>query len=317
MDLNKVFKVFSWRNKSNLVDHELPPFDQNMRRRLIFLIQERINAYQNGNLNLFYEELFKMITLLTGKSPLSKNYTSVNGLSERSSDVLCYLFECSTASFINSLELIFKVKQTMWFFREYRYGEKSSLRNDINEIFEFTDIDYYLTPHVVKEVDSNFFGEKRKASVISEFPKIILKEHKVINEQAIEPALFLLAKEEFESARIEFELSLIDFRKGDYSDSILKACSALESVLKIICHIKRLNYKQEHTLKTLLDIVCDELEIPGYLKTTFQSIGSIRSKKSSAHGKGVRLDQVDRNTAQLSINLTATTIVFLIQSAEL
>jgi hypothetical protein len=57
----------------------------------------------------------------------------------------------------------------------------------------------------------------------------------LVHEQAVRPALFLLAQPDFATANKEFMEAWDDFKKSDFDDCLTKCCSCFESVMKIIC----------------------------------------------------------------------------------
>ena len=146
---------------------------------------------------------------------------------------------------------------------------------------------------------------------------MILRENEVIHESAIEPALVLLSNHIFTSASDEFMEALQHYRKGEYGDCLTKVGSSMESVMKIICHERGWNYNQTDPFKKLLDTVLQESGLESFFEQPIMLIGTLRNRLSGSHGAGVQAKNVTKEEAQYAVNMSASTMVFLIQECGL
>ncbi len=75
------------------------------------------------------------------------------------------------------------------------------------------------------------------------------------HEQAVRPALAVLARKEFSTANNEFMEAFDDYKKSDFDDCLLKCGKAFESVMKIICTTKKWVFDPKDTAAPLLKII--------------------------------------------------------------
>src|SRR5262249_48224367 len=100
------------------------------------------------------------------------------------------------------------------------------------------------------------------------------------------------------------------------------ALKAFESTLKAICAERRWSFDpNKDTAIKLLEIVFMHNLVPPFLQTQFTALRSVLESgvptvrnKTSGHGQGPALTSVPDHLTRLALHLTASNIVFLIES---
>jgi len=146
--------------------------------------------------------------------------------------------------------------------------------------------------------------------------EIIRIDNTVTHEQAIRPALHLLAGKKYKNANDEFLEALDDYKKHDYDDCLTKCCSAFESVMKIICDKKGWPYQQNQTAATLLATIITKTGLPSFFTDPLTIIATLRNKLSKAHGQGTQTKQPDDFIARYALNATASAILLLHEASH-
>jgi len=115
--------------------------------------------------------------------------------------------------------------------------------------------------------------------------------------------------------------------ESDPANAIAAACAMVESVAKAILDKTGTPYP---TQKTIVPLVSEAMRalgihpeqqeykeiktILGGLTTVSEGIGGLRTKFSSAHGRGVEYAPLDVRHARLCVNASATVALFLIDT---
>ena len=236
---------------------------------------------------IFWQQVHEKLAYQHGRGQLSQ----FRALS-RTEDATGFLHECNDDHFLDFIELIFDC-EIVGRVNDVDLGE---LIATINEFLRADDLPYELT------MDSA--------------PKIIRRENMVVHHHAIEPTLVLLRDPRFKSANDEFQEALVDYRKGDYRDCVVKCGSAFESVMKVICDLKGWPYQQNATASPLLDVVMGHSTLESFFTQPLLLVATIRNRLSSAHGAGNQPRTVDRHVAHFAINATASGILLLVEEAN-
>ena len=153
-----------------------------------------------------------------------------------------------------------------------------------------------------------------RISRVEAYPQIIRVENEVTYQTAIKPVLTLLANPAFREANREFLDALKDYRNDDYRDCVMNCGSCLESVMKIICEQK--GWPSQRDAGKLLNTVLSKTDLPKFLKQPLTQIATIRNELGSAHGAGVEPRDVAKHLAQYTINVTASTILLLVEATK-
>jgi len=195
--------------------------------------------------------------------------------------------------------------------------EENAIASQINTLFMASNTGYELTNMVKEKVvdpvnDYPFHGREVEVIKTISYPQVIRKDSEVIHNMVVKPALNLISHPQYKTANIEYLEALEHFRRTEYGDCLTKSCSALESVMKIICHRKKWPYNQSDTVSTLVNTVVKNSGLDSSFTQPLVVIASIRNKYSKSHGAGVRPRKVSKNIAKYVLNLTASAIIFMI-----
>ncbi len=169
-------------------------------------------------------------------------------------------------------------------------------------------------------------GRFREHGIGYEFAggEIIRVDSKFIHAEAVKPSLQLLhgAGEGFSGPLDEFLKAHEYHRKGEQKDTISWALKAFESTLKGICSARNWAFDaQKDPARKLIEIVFSNGLVPAYLKNQFTALRSVLESgvptarnKASGHGQGATPTSVPQHLAGFVLHLTASNIVFLIES---
>ena len=196
----------------------------------------------------------------------------------------------------------------------------------INRIFEDAGVGYYLTPYIetVTDKPGNLFGRPAGRTVEIQRPEIIRKDSEFLHAEAVKPALSLLSDNRFKGANEEFLQAHKHYRDGDDKACLVECLKAFESTMKIICDAKKWAYDSKATAHPLIQICLDKGLVQTFnqqqltsLRTLLESgIPTIRNKQGG-HGQGSQPKEVPAELARYALNITAATIVLLVESAKL
>lgn len=168
--------------------------------------------------------------------------------------------------------------------------------------------------------------------------EIIRTDSQILHSEAVVPALRLLNKNGYEGAEKEFLNAHEAYRHGDITNAITECHKSFESTMRSIIHKRGWKYdcnenatvKSEEKAKVkanasrLIQICFDNDLLPEYfnsqissLRTLLESsIPTIRNK-NGGHGDGVKAKEIPASLASYMLHMTASTILFLIQSEEI
>ena len=151
--------------------------------------------------------------------------------------------------------------------------------------------------------------------------ELIQLSSELVHQEAVLPALRLLRDHNFEGAEQEFMEAHRHFKNGLHKDAIVSANKAFESTLKTICDRKKWKYDKTATAKPLVTLVLKNGLVPNYLEGYVHSLQSLLDSgapvirnKVAGHGQGEKIVDVSANLASYVLNMTASSIVFLIDS---
>jgi len=294
------FNVFSRRQKANANSNpEPPPITDTFRNRVFILCRDTFSGVHSGNYTAeFWEQIHHKLQYLHGTPLLVPESNPKNAVE----DVLTFLQACESDHFLDFLEYIFQV-ESYW-----RVSDKATEMVDmINTFFEIDTLPYALTQYVITREQDGYFSREK----ISAYPRVILREHEFVHQELVQPALSLLSDPAFTAANSEFLEALEDYRKRDFGDCLTKCCSALESVMKVICDRKGWQVNSNDTAAALLRRVIKESNLDPFLEQPLLMIATIRNRLSKSHGAGLQPRSVAPDIARFALNATATAILFL------
>lgn len=297
-----LFDVFSRRRGA--ADPKIAPVPPTFRARVLMLCRDTFQTPHAGNYEgEFWTEMHRRLTYLQGASPLAPDA----GPRNEAEDAMYFLHTCSSEQFFDFIEYIFQLKM-FWRFRD----RAAEMVKSINDFLRLDDLPYHLTDLVETEREDTSQGRRGTVIEVTANPKVILREHQVVHNTAIAPALALLTRSEFVHANAEFLEALEDYRRGDLGDCLTKCNSAFESSLKVICDKRRWNYAQHDTTSTLVTTVVKGAGLPSFFEQPLVLVGTIRNRLSKSHGAGTQPKNVSRATAEFAVNATAAAILLLV-----
>jgi len=138
---------------------------------------------------------------------------------------------------------------------------------------------------------------------------------------ATRPAIELLKQKYLAGANQEFLAAHDHFRHGRYKESLNECLKTFESTMKSICNKRGWHYEQHDTAKALIRICVENRLFPVFMEShltgvrvTLESGVPTARNKTSAHGQGVTPTKVSQEFATYVLNLTATNVLFLVDS---
>ena len=269
MYTSRIFDAFSRRSQaSGLAIEELPAtFRYRILKFCTKVFHDNPSSYHRTDSRYFWSEMHQQLQILIGRPIKPKAQHDIQ-------IVLTFLADCTSADFLDFMELIFK-NDSIWRLQVNLWR----LIEDFNEFFIADHIPYAMTEFC----DATGFyshGSILQSNVrpkITAYPQIIRRDNEIVHDTAIKPTLTLLRQSGFASANKEFLEALADYRSGDFDDCVAKCGSSFESVMKIICASKEWPYQENNTAETLLDTIMSRTKLKPFFKHSMMSIASIRN----------------------------------------
>lgn len=152
---------------------------------------------------------------------------------------------------------------------------------------------------------------------------IVRVDSDLIHAEAVKPALTLLRTKRFAGPREEFLRAHEHYRHGRHEESLNDALKAFESTMKAICDAKKWPYDKGATAKKLVDVCFKKGLVDPFWQThlahlqgTLENGIATARNKLGGHGQGAQPREVPREIVSYVLHMTASTIVFLIESAQ-
>ena len=150
---------------------------------------------------------------------------------------------------------------------------------------------------------------------------LVRVDSQLLHQEAVKPAISLLAQEGFEGPNEEFMKAHEHYRHGRYEESISDALKAFESTMKAICDARKWAYGPNATSKPLIRALLDNALIPSELESQFTALSSVLESglpvvrnRMGGHGQGTTPRHVPGYMASYALHLAASNIVFLIEA---
>lgn len=144
---------------------------------------------------------------------------------------------------------------------------------------------------------------------------------KLTHAELIKPALSLLTEPLFSKANDEFLGAHRHYRFGDYKDCVTASNRSFESTLKAICDAEDWAYEKGDTAGRLVSLVNQKGLFTHEFDKTFDAyVAMLKSglptvrNDAGAHGEGLAAPMVTAQIARYALNLTASNILFLVES---
>jgi AbiJ N-terminal domain 4 len=151
--------------------------------------------------------------------------------------------------------------------------------------------------------------------------EIIRVDSEFLHSESVKPALTVLRGAGFKGANEEFLLAHEHYRHGRHKECLVDCLKAFESTMKAICKLRSWTYQSGDTAKTLIATCLSNGLLPSYLESQFSSLRSLLESgvptvrnKNGGHGQGADPVAVPSYLARYALNLTATTVLFLIEA---
>jgi len=215
-----------------------------------------------------------------------------------------FLAEKSIEQALDVVELCFKIINSCISDDEgYKYNTERKLESEeavseLNERFKEHGVGFQFESNELIRLDSNF-----------------------LHSEAVKPTLAVLRGDGFKGANEEFLLAHEHYRHGRHKECLVDALKAFESTMKSICKLRGWPNQPNDTAKALISTCLSNGLIPPYLESQMGSLRSLLESgiptirnKLGGHGQGPDPIVVPEYLARYSLNLTATSILFLVEA---
>jgi len=217
-----------------------------------------------------------------------------------------FLQEESVERALDVVELCFRIIQFViaedWYYMKNtrRDIEPADAVAELNERFKEHGVGYQFESDEIIRVDSQF-----------------------LHTEAVKPTLEVLSDKNFKGANEEFLKAHEHYRHGRYKECLLDALKAFESTMKTICSLRGWPTQPTDTAKNLIATCMSNGLFPAYFDSQFSSIRSLLESgvptvrnKYAGHGQGAAPVAVPEYLARYTLNLTATTILFMVEAHQ-
>ncbi len=213
-----------------------------------------------------------------------------------------FLGETDIDRALDVVELCFKLMKEKI---DYNYQRVTTVKIDpddaileLNERFREHGVGYLFVSGEIIRVDSQF-----------------------LHAEAVKPTLSLLHEDGFDGANDEFLSAHAHYRHGRYKECLVDALKAFESTMKTICCLRGWGTRPEDSARNLIAVCMSNGLFPEYLNSQFSSVRSLLESgvptvrnKNGGHGQGIEPVPVPEYLAQYALNLTATSILFMVEA---
>lgn len=301
----KIFDLFSKRQRR--ARGEIPDvyvydkLPQPLRVQIVHIIQDAfgVDHYGAQHADRAYEFVNQALCREYGLFELVKRSQS-----DKQSVLNFFLQEELTERALDVVELCFQIINThiaengAYNYNTDRKIEPNAAISELNERFKEHGVGYQFESNELLRLDSNY-----------------------LHAEAVKPTLMVLRGEGFKGANEEFLNAHEHYRHGRHKECLVDALKAFESTMKAICKLRRWASQPTDTAKTLINTCITQGLFPTYLES---QIGSLRSllesgvptvrNKLGGHGQGPDPTIVPEYLARYALNLTATSILFMVEA---
>jgi hypothetical protein len=189
---------------------------------------------------------------------------------------------------------------------------------------EFDDCDHEAM-EIVRDATQEMNQRLLEAGVGYQYEsrQIVRLDSDLLHVQAVKPALTLLGTLDYGGPRDEFLRAHEHYRHGRHEVALLEAAKAFESTMKCICAQKGWQVGTATPNAAKLINVCLENGLVDSFWTSqlqnlnglLQGVSTARNQRSG-HGAGTEVREVPPELVRYALHMTASTIVFLIESAN-
>jgi len=300
-----LFNLFSKRQRALRGDipdvYTYDDLPEPLRVQIVHIIRDAFGRdYFGEDVAAVYESMQDTLCREYGVFELTKYAKS-----KEESVLSFFLQEESTEKALDVVELSFRIINR--FIRdnaEYAYRtreRKLSSDEAINELnFRFKEhgIGYQFESNDLIRIDSDF-----------------------LHAEAVKPVLTVLRGKAYQGANEEFLFAHEHYRHKRYKESVVNALKAFESTMKTICALRNWPTQPNDTAKNLIATCVSNGLFPSYLESQFGSLRSLLESgiptvrnKNGGHGQGLELVEVPDYLARYVLNMTATSVLFLVEA---
>ncbi|QKJ68189.1 hypothetical protein HQN60_11125 [Deefgea piscis] len=275
---------------------------QTLRVQIVHIIRDAFGVdgyYGRGTVESAYESVNDALCREYGVFELVKNSES------NSNSVLnFFLKEGNFERALDVIEICFRfINLHISVDLDYQYETKRKINNidaidELNSRFKEHGIGYQFESNELIRVDSEF-----------------------VHSEVVKPVLAILRGDQFKGANEEFLQAHEHYRHGRHKECLVDCLKSFESTMKAICDSRGWEYKASDTAKNLITICFAQGLLPSYLESQFASVRSqlesgvptVRNK-NGGHGQGTEVIAVPEYLVRYTLNLTATSILFLVEA---
>ena len=184
-------------------------------------------------------------------------------------------------------------------------------------------VEFNMTPSDAVEELNKRFAEHAIGYQFEE-AHIIRVDSTYVHSEIVKPVLTLLSNHNFQGAFDEYYKAHEHYRNSRNKECLTDCLKAFESTMKTICDIKGWNYDPKDTASKLIKACMDNGLFPNFTETQLGSLKNLLEggvptlrNKYGGHGQGSSVQNVDIKLTRYCLNLTGTTIIFLIEQSNI
>lgn len=297
----RVVELFSKRQRKILNGtvpdiYKYDTLPQTLREQFIYIISDALNYSQYAE---FYKTILDIFTREHG-------IPRINGYEDFSTHLFYRIRNLDIDKVLDLIELSFNViieipLPTGLVFQYPSFLSANKAVDELNFRFRENGVGYSFISGQIIRIDSE-----------------------IIHENITKPTLSLLWNKKFQGANDEYLKAHKHYLEGDNGGCIYECFKSFESTIKIICTAKKWVFPNNATACTLIETCYKNKLIPEYLQNQFTSLRSLLESgiptirnKNSGHGVGAEPKIVDDNLTRYALNLTGSSIIFLIELSKI
>lgn len=283
---------------------------QPLRVQIVHIIRDVMNEFHktrhyNSNANEVYEIVHQMLCKEYGVFKLSEYDKFTQYEKRHESEIFnFFLNEKSTEKTLDVVDVFFRFTDVV-------------LRNDL--INRGCNQEVGIIDEAIFELNQRF--KEHGVGFQFESSEIIRVDSEFLHTEAVKPTLLLLRSSDYKGANDEFLSAHEHYRHGRYKECLVELLKALESTMKTICQKRGWTITPKDNASKLIKICFENNLLPAYLDSEITSLRTLLESgvptirnKSAGHGQGADIVTVPAYLARYALNLTASSILFLIEA---
>lgn len=140
------------------------------------------------------------------------------------------------------------------------------------------------------------------------------QQEEFLNENITKELLSIFTDSRLENVKKQFEKAIQFKNEERFEQSLTEILKSIESMMKLICQLNKLDYEEDFTYKKLTDVLIQHNIIP--LNGLLDGFHIMRNK-TSAHGKTSTTYTPDKNDVNFEINRGASLLIYLYEKSNL